>query len=116
VQGKGPLTTYLLDSDAEDSHRPCLRSSHSTSDLLRAHTPSPAVGAAVALDTAHARLRPISDSTTVVVLMNEPSNERKEPMTINRKAWIAIGVLALVAAIAVIALVASGGGSAGGAY
>ena len=34
-------------------------------------------------------------------------------MTINRKAWIAIGV---VAAIAVIALVASGGGSAGGAY
>ena len=38
-------------------------------------------------------------------------------MTINRKAWIAIGVLAVVAAIAVIALVASGGGaSAGGAY
>jgi uncharacterized membrane protein len=48
--------------------------------------------------------------------MNDPSNERKAPMTINRKAWIAIGVLALVAAIAVIALVASGGGSAGGAY
>jgi uncharacterized membrane protein len=49
--------------------------------------------------------------------MNDPSNERKEPMTINRKAWIAIGVLALVAAIAVIALVASGGGgSPGGAY
>jgi uncharacterized membrane protein len=38
-------------------------------------------------------------------------------MTVNRKAWIAVGVLALVAAIAVIALVASGGGaSAGGAY
>ena len=37
-------------------------------------------------------------------------------MTVSRKAWIAIGVLALVAAIAVRALVASGGGSAGGAY
>jgi uncharacterized membrane protein len=38
-------------------------------------------------------------------------------MTVSRKAWIAIGVLAVVAAIAVIALVASGGGaSAGGAY
>jgi uncharacterized membrane protein len=38
-------------------------------------------------------------------------------MTVNRKAWIAVGVLAVVAAIAVIALVASGGGaSAGGAY
>jgi uncharacterized membrane protein len=37
-------------------------------------------------------------------------------MTASRKTWIAIGVLALVAAIAVVALVASGGGSPGGAY
>jgi uncharacterized membrane protein len=37
-------------------------------------------------------------------------------MTVSRKAWIAIGILAVVAAIGVIALVASGGGSAGGAY
>jgi uncharacterized membrane protein len=38
-------------------------------------------------------------------------------MTVSRKAWIALGVLAVVAAIAVIALVASGGGaSAGGPY
>jgi uncharacterized membrane protein len=37
-------------------------------------------------------------------------------MTVSRKAWIAIGVLAVVAAIAVIALVATGGSSAGGAY
>ena len=37
-------------------------------------------------------------------------------MTVSRKAWIAIGGLAVVAAIAVIALVASGGGIAGGAY
>jgi uncharacterized membrane protein len=36
-------------------------------------------------------------------------------MTISRKAWIAIGVLALVAAIVVLALVTSGGGS-GGTY
>ena len=36
-------------------------------------------------------------------------------MTISRKAWIAIGVLALFAAILVLALVASGG-SAGGTY
>ena len=61
--------------------------------------------------------RPISNRTTVVVLMNDPSDERRTAMTVSRTAWIAIGVLAVVAAIAVIALVASGGGgSAGGAY
>jgi hypothetical protein len=49
--------------------------------------------------------------------MNDPSDERRKPMTVSRKAWIAIGVLAVVAAIAVVALVASGGGgSSGGAY
>lgn len=37
-------------------------------------------------------------------------------MTISRKVWIALGVLAVVAAIIVIALVASSGGSASGAY
>lgn len=38
-------------------------------------------------------------------------------MTISRKTWIAFGVLALVAAITVIALISSGGGSSvGGAY
>ena len=37
-------------------------------------------------------------------------------MTISRKAWITIGVLAVDAAIAVIALVASGGGGGTGAY
>jgi uncharacterized membrane protein len=48
--------------------------------------------------------------------MNDPSERKRMQMTVSRKAWIAIGVLAVVAAIAVIALVASGGGSAGGAY
>jgi uncharacterized membrane protein len=49
--------------------------------------------------------------------MNDPIRRRRKPMTVSRKAWIAIGVLAVVAAIAVIALVASsGGGSAGGGY
>jgi len=37
-------------------------------------------------------------------------------MTIHRRAWIAIGIVALLAAIAVVALVASGGGSPGGGY
>ena len=37
-------------------------------------------------------------------------------MTVSRRTWIAVGVLALVAAIVVIALVASGGGTPGGAY
>jgi hypothetical protein len=37
-------------------------------------------------------------------------------MTLSRNAWIAIGVLMLVAAIVVIGLVASGGGGVGGAY
>jgi uncharacterized membrane protein len=49
--------------------------------------------------------------------MNDRSDERRSQMTVSRKAWIAIGVLAVVAAIAVITLVASsGGGGAGGAY
>jgi uncharacterized membrane protein len=37
-------------------------------------------------------------------------------MTINRRTWIAIGVLAVIGAIVVIALVASGGGSPGTGY
>jgi hypothetical protein len=37
-------------------------------------------------------------------------------MISSRKTWIAIGVLALAAAIVIIALVASGGGNPGGAY
>jgi uncharacterized membrane protein len=43
---------------------------------------------------------------------------RKEnPMTISRRVWVAVGVLAVLAAIVVIALVASGGGSGvGGGY
>jgi hypothetical protein len=46
-----------------------------------------------------------------------PFRRKEKLMTVSRKAWIAIGVLAVVAAIAVIALVASGGGgSAGGGY
>jgi uncharacterized membrane protein len=49
--------------------------------------------------------------------MNDLPTKGESQMTVSRKAWIAIGVLAVVAAIAVIALVASsGGGSAGGAY
>jgi uncharacterized membrane protein len=37
-------------------------------------------------------------------------------MTVSRRAWIAIGILAVVAAIVVVALVASGGGSPGSGY
>jgi uncharacterized membrane protein len=50
--------------------------------------------------------------------MSDPFPTKGEKaMILNRKAWIAIGVLAVVAAIAVIALVASGGGgSSGGGY
>jgi flagellar basal body-associated protein FliL len=48
--------------------------------------------------------------------MNDPSDERRKSMALSRKAWIAIGVLMVVAAIVAIGLVASGGGGAGGAY
>ena len=41
----------------------------------------------------------------------------EEPMTLNRTAWIVIGIAALVAAIIVIAIIASsGGGGGGGGY
>jgi hypothetical protein len=40
----------------------------------------------------------------------------EEAMTLNRTAWIAIGIAALVAAIIVIAIVASSGGGGGGGY
>jgi hypothetical protein len=48
--------------------------------------------------------------------MNDPSDERRNQMTLSRNTWIAIGVLMVLAAIVAIGLVASGGGGAGGAY
>jgi hypothetical protein len=49
--------------------------------------------------------------------MYDPSDERKKQMTLSRNAWIAIGVLTVVAVIVVVGLVASGsGGGAGGVY
>jgi uncharacterized membrane protein YidH (DUF202 family) len=48
--------------------------------------------------------------------MNDPSYQRRKPMTLSRNAWIVIGVLMVVAAIVVIGLVTAGGGGAGGAY
>jgi hypothetical protein len=48
--------------------------------------------------------------------MNDSSDEKEKVMALSRKAWIAIGVLMVVAAIVAIGLVASGGGGAGGAY
>ena len=48
--------------------------------------------------------------------MNDSPDERRNPMTLTRNTWIAIGVLMVIAAIVAIGLIASGGGGAGGAY
>jgi hypothetical protein len=49
-----------------------------------------------------------------VLICERLSDERRNPMTLSRNAWIAIGALVVVAAIVVIGLIASGGGSGGG--
>jgi uncharacterized membrane protein YidH (DUF202 family) len=52
-----------------------------------------------------------------VLIYERPFRQRRKKMTLSRNAWIAIGVLMVVAVIVVIGLVASGGGGgAGGVY